>query len=488
MTMPWKVMAAVPLAAVFIAPTHSTVRFAVATPVISTLNPTVIVAGGATFRLTVQGSRFARDAYVTWNGSPRPTTFDQTSTLYADIPATDLLTPGTAQLSVVNPGAGGGTSNRVSFTIGNPVPTISSVAPTIVLLYGEPFTVTVTGTKFVPGAAVQWNGSARPTTFVSATRLTANIPASDLAFSYGYIGGVLRHPAARITVLNPTPLGGVSPQDSLTVAFHAPTVNVLLPSSRVAGQGAFTLQVGGSSFIRSAVVMINGVARPTTFVSPSNVVAAIPASDVASVGQPTVVVRVSAPNMPYRESPERSLSITAPPATVSIPARTSRIRRDTTGITLTGSNLASGIAATVGGQARTVTVVSPTQLRVALDTGDVALARDLPLAITLPAPAIGGSGTLSVVNGVPQLFSYTVSSILADGTGIVILARGGNLVPETIAFVNGVARATTLVNRTTVRTTLLFSDAKPGAPASLALFNPAPGGGRSNAMSWTGGP
>ena len=47
---------------------------------------------------------------------------------------------------------------------------------------GSPaFTLTVNGTGFVSGAVVYWNGSARSTTFVSGSRLTAAISASDVA-------------------------------------------------------------------------------------------------------------------------------------------------------------------------------------------------------------------------------------------------------------------------------------------------------------------
>jgi hypothetical protein len=41
--------------------------------------------------------------------------------------------------------------------------------------------ITLTGSNFLPGVAVNWNGSYRTTTIVDATHLTVNIPASDLA-------------------------------------------------------------------------------------------------------------------------------------------------------------------------------------------------------------------------------------------------------------------------------------------------------------------
>jgi hypothetical protein len=41
--------------------------------------------------------------------------------------------------------------------------------------------ITLTGSNFVPGVAVMWNGSYRTTTIIDATHLTVAIPASDLA-------------------------------------------------------------------------------------------------------------------------------------------------------------------------------------------------------------------------------------------------------------------------------------------------------------------
>jgi hypothetical protein len=46
---------------------------------------------------------------------------------------------------------------------------------------GPAFTLTVNGSGFTAGSSVRWNGADRPTTFTSATRLRASIPASDLS-------------------------------------------------------------------------------------------------------------------------------------------------------------------------------------------------------------------------------------------------------------------------------------------------------------------
>jgi trimeric autotransporter adhesin len=57
---------------------------------------------------------------------------------------------------------------------------ISSSATTIAHSAGNTL-LTLTGSNFIPGVAVTWNGSYRTTTIVSATQTTVAISASDLS-------------------------------------------------------------------------------------------------------------------------------------------------------------------------------------------------------------------------------------------------------------------------------------------------------------------
>jgi hypothetical protein len=82
----------------------------------------------------------------------------------------------------------------------NPTPSLISISPSSASAGSPAFTLAVTGSNFINGSVVRWNGADRPTTFVSATQLTAAIPASDLA-SAGTV---------QITVFNPAPGGGAS--------------------------------------------------------------------------------------------------------------------------------------------------------------------------------------------------------------------------------------------------------------------------------------
>lgn len=92
-------------------------------------------------------------------------------------------------------------ASTVAVAATNPVPLIEQpLLPQNAVPGGAGFTVTVKGAGFVNGAVLNWNGSARPTSFVSSTKLTASVTAADVANAG----------TATVTVTNPVPGGGSS--------------------------------------------------------------------------------------------------------------------------------------------------------------------------------------------------------------------------------------------------------------------------------------
>jgi len=254
-------------------------------PSLSSISPTSAPAGSGDFTLTVNGSDFISSSSVRWAGANRTTTFVSATQLTAAIAAADVATGGTFDVTVSNPSPGGGVSNAIAFTVENPVPTLTSISPTSATAGGAGFTLTVTGTNFVTGSIVRWNGSDRSTTFVSATQVTAAISAADIA-----TGGT-----GQVTVFNPAPAGGTTSQATFTVNNPVPGASSLSPSSAVAGGGDFTLTVNGSNFVSTSVVRWNGANRTTTSVSSTQLTAAILAGDIASAGSAQVTVFNPAP-------------------------------------------------------------------------------------------------------------------------------------------------------------------------------------------------
>jgi hypothetical protein len=177
-------------------------------PTLSSMSPAAATVGGMTVTLTVTGTNFVSGSSVRWNGANRTTTFVSSTRLQAIIPATDLVAVGTASVTVFSPAPGGGTSNALTFAINDPPPVLSAIGPASAVAGDPAFTLNITGTTFVNGAVVRWNGANRTTTFVSSTRLTASIPASDIAAAGVY----------SVTVVNPAPGGGTSNVVTFTVA------------------------------------------------------------------------------------------------------------------------------------------------------------------------------------------------------------------------------------------------------------------------------
>jgi hypothetical protein len=88
-----------------------------------------------------------------------------------------------------------------------------------------------------------------------------------------------------------------------------PTLTAMAPETVSAGSAGFTLSVTGTNFTPASVVRWNGNARSTTFVSATNLTAAIGAADVAAAG--TVVVTVFTPAPGGGASAARNFTITS---------------------------------------------------------------------------------------------------------------------------------------------------------------------------------
>lgn len=178
-------------------------------PAIASLVPNSAAAGGPAFTLQISGNAFGPSSVVTFGSTVVSSAYVNPAMLEASVPSSAIAIAGTPLVTVTNPG--GSPSAGSPFSVGNggnnPAPAAVSVLPTNVPAGNSSLTLTVTGSNFVQGSVVQVNGSTRPTTYVSATSLTAMLPSTDFAHS-----GTLS-----ITVNNPAPGGGTTVQLSFVV-------------------------------------------------------------------------------------------------------------------------------------------------------------------------------------------------------------------------------------------------------------------------------
>ena len=253
------------------------------TPTLTGISPSSAVAGSGPVTLTATGTNFINSSVIQVNGATYSTTFVSSTQLTTTLTANDLATAGSLSITVATPG--GGMSAPLTFTVNNPLPSLSSISPSSVSAGSPGFTLTLTGSNFIPNSVVHVNGANRGTAFVSATQLTASIPASDLT-----VGAYLS-----ITVSSPTPGGGTSSAVTLTVNNPLPSIASVSPNPVVAASGSFTLTVNGSGFIRGSVVRFDGGPTPTTFISPTQLQARISSNQIISIGQHSITVFNPAP-------------------------------------------------------------------------------------------------------------------------------------------------------------------------------------------------
>ena len=87
--------------------------------------------------------------------------------------------------------------------------------------------------------------------------------------------------------------------------------------------------------------------------------------------------------------------------------------------------------------------------------------------------------------GAPITTSLSPSSIMANGAGFTLTVNGQNFVDGAIVYWNGAVLTTTFINGTQLQATVLASHLTLAGPASVTVGNPAPGGGTSNAQTFT---
>ena len=115
----------------------------------------------------------------------------------------------------------------------NPVPHINSPLVPLTAAPGSAgFELTVNGFGFVASSVVNWNGSPRATTFVSASQLQATILSTDLATSA----------TAAVTVSSPAPGGGLSNVAAFNVTLPSPAVQYTSTGSNVNSSCTATVQ------------------------------------------------------------------------------------------------------------------------------------------------------------------------------------------------------------------------------------------------------
>jgi len=292
-------------------------------------------------------------------------------------------------------------NNPNSTTLNYPSPLLTSINPTNTSAAGSSFTLTATGSNFYPASVINWNGSARTTTYVNATTLTATITAADIATAG----------TATVSVTNPAPGGGTSSDQTFTInANVSPSIAVSSTLTNFVGEA------GIASASQSYTVAGSNLSDNITVTAPSSYEVSLDNSNWSS----TVTITQSGGTV-------SSTLVYVRLNAASAGAYTGFISHSSTGasnqdVTVNGSaiTLAPTTQSTI-----TVTSASATSLTFSLNGGNgagrILVASTSPVTY-LPTDAIASTG----VNANWTLATDQGSSnkIVYDGSGTSVTVSG----------------------------------------------------------------
>jgi len=387
-------------------------------PEITSLSPVSPTADGSDFNLGINGTNFTPNSTTNWGSTPLPTTFVSTTKLTARVPASLISAPNTVSITV-STDAGtasatvsttGGAAPEVALAAVSPPPTIASLSPSSVVAGTAAFTLTISGSNFLPGTgatSVKWGLTALTTTYISCTQITAVVPASLIS----------SEATIPITVVTS---GGKSSSVPFTINPPLPIISSFNPSQVPPGFGSFMLTIGGSHFTSASIVTFGTTPLVTAFAG-SLIEAVVPANLVQDSGAVSVTVTTTGGT-----SAPATFTVAQPIATITSLSPSS-IAAGSAPFTLTISgtnfNSASEVYFTNGIRPPT-SYVNQTQLTAAIPAYLVASMGTVDVWVFNPGVGMSHPAMFTVHAAPPGISSLTPASVTAGGAGFMLTIKG----------------------------------------------------------------
>ncbi len=365
-----------------------------------------------------------------------------------------------------------------------PPPSITSLSPNRAVAGGPAFTLTINGTNLLNGATVQWNNSARTTTFVSGTQLTVPISAADIAAPG----------SASVQVVNPGSSSGTSNSQAFPIdpGNPAPSIAAFSPSQTLVGGPDFTLTITGDFFVSGATVQWDGFPRATTFDSSTQLRAQILATDISKSGlhQVTVVNPFSFP------SNAANILVNDPTPVLTSLSPTSAVAGGA-GFTLTvnGSDFLSSAKVFWNGVLSVPTAfVSSQQVTATIssslfDTSQFYAGGGYALiAVRNPNSADSNILNLIIQSPAPQIASLSPASVMAGAAPLTLTVKGSGFFAGATLLVDGSPRQISAQTSTQLQTAIPASELAVARSIPVTVVNREPTVGPSNQVAFTVSP
>lgn len=385
-------------------------------------------------------------------------------------PPADAGTDVRAEASV-KPEAGGGDSSFVA-----PAPIVSAMTPLKATAGGVGPTLVVTGDKFVSWSVVRVDGADLPTTFVSQTKLQAQLPASRIDNA-----GILQ-----IDVFTAAPGGGKSANLGFLVENPIPVLASIAPSSVQVGSGDMILTLNGTNFSKSPKVTFDNVDLVIQSVTANVLTATVPAALVAVAGSRPVTVANPAPG--GGKSSTIAFIVTNPQAitVTGVSPTTALVGSGNVTLTIAGAGFVqgsggSGSSVSFNGVNIPTTVTDQTQMSATIPAALLTTSGTFPIVVTNPPPGGGVSSpvTFEVQNPAPSITKLQPNTAFYGGSDKKISVLGTGFVPQSVVRVANTDVTTTFVSGNELEALVPAPKLAALGTLGIHVHSPGPGGGDS---------
>lgn len=271
----------------------------------------------------------------------------------------------------------------------NPVPTTSAVNPGTIV-QGTTSVITITGTGFAPTSVARWDGIPLPTSFVTASQLKATVS-----------GSLVNPPGLHgLVIVNPTPGGGSSAPISVMVSAipqnPVPVLGNVSPAFLPISTVDIQVTLNGAGFVAGSTALIGSTPLASSFISPTQLIAVVPASFLGSVT--LLALRVASPAPGGGVSMTAGIQVGVPnpqPSITTIGPSSGAMGGPTFVLNVTGTSFVAGARVFFGSTALATTFVSAFALTATVTSSLLATPGPVGVIVINPIPGGGASNVLS---------------------------------------------------------------------------------------------
>lgn len=265
-----------------------------------------------------------------------------------------------------------------------------------------------------------------------------------------------------------------------------PVLSALSVDQVTAGSENFPLTISGDKFVSGIHIRFGDSVLTPTSVEPNQMTVQIAASLVSTA----TVIRVSAmnPGPGGGESNALDLTVNNPLPQLSV-LSLSNITAGTGdfGLVLDGTDFVPDSTVNFGNQVIRPARATATRIEVTVPATAIALAQTLQIAVTNPGPGGGVSNPqpFAILNPVPALSAMSIDQITAGSYGFTLSVTGKGFAPGTSVQFGSNTLVPTSSSSTELQVIIPSTLIAGGAYLPVSVVNPGPGGGASNARTFT---